>query len=177
MYSGSTLDFAGYAANGNAIQSPAAVMLSSYPSPAGSHILGPLFSLLLKTLNLKSFKIFSSRQRFSKGAIREYIHAGTSRLVSNCHCVRATVMASACITTLIMSTILLIIPTPFALHSHPLCISQRSVPRILPLPAAAAVGGLAEALDAQRLFVSDAASNTMCSPSIALQLQPKCSIK
>ena len=42
--------------------------------------------------------------------------------------------------------------------------SQRSVPRLLPLPPSTVVGGLAEAHDVQRLFVSDAASNTMCPP-------------
>jgi hypothetical protein len=42
--------------------------------------------------------------------------------------------------------------------------SQRSVPRLLPLPPSAVVGGVAEAHDVQRLFVSDAASNTMCPP-------------
>ncbi len=39
--------------------------------------------------------------------------------------------------------------------------SQRSTPRLLPLPAATVVGGVVEAADVQRLFVSDSALNIM----------------
>ena len=66
VYSGSTLDFVGYAASGNAVQTPVAIALSSYPSPAHSHILGPLHFLILTTMNLQQFKIFSVGNGFPR---------------------------------------------------------------------------------------------------------------
>jgi hypothetical protein len=51
VYSGKTLDFVGYAANGNAVQTPATIALSSYPSPSFSYLLGPLPHLKITTLN------------------------------------------------------------------------------------------------------------------------------
>ncbi len=52
VYSGTTLQLTGYAANGNVVQSPVTIALPSNPSPASSHILGPLLNLTHKTLHL-----------------------------------------------------------------------------------------------------------------------------
>jgi hypothetical protein len=74
VYSGKTLDFVGYAANGNAVQTPATIALSSYPSPALSHVLGPLLHFENKTLN-QQLKFCCSWQRVPQGAVRSDVLA------------------------------------------------------------------------------------------------------
>jgi hypothetical protein len=66
VYSGATLELTGYAANGNAVQSPVTIALPSNPSPAFSHILGPLLNLTRtkpSTSNKKNQSATGSRGR------------------------------------------------------------------------------------------------------------------
>jgi hypothetical protein len=94
-----------------------------------------------------------SRQRVPAGAVCHNVLTGTSRSVSHVYRTspptrRHNNHSNNCVLS----------PSTASLSPR---MSQRSTPRILPLPAATVVGGVAEAADVQRLFVSDSALNIM----------------
>jgi hypothetical protein len=142
-----------------------------------------------RTLHPKPLTFFS-RKRVSKGAVCNDVFARAARPVSRS---RAQLPPALAVSSPSLSRLIVVIyggdnsnnhrahRTPstcallhaLALVANPLLISQRSAPRLLPLPAAAVVGGVVEAQDVHRLFISDSAANIM-SASHALSRQARC---